>query len=39
MKRVLDKVRLVRSFPKEEGYKMYNAHIQVAHSLVGDGEF
>lgn len=39
MKRVLDKIRLVKSFPKEQGYKQYNAHIAAAHGLIGTDDF
>lgn len=37
MKRVLDKIRFVKTFPKSGGYKEYNAHIGAAHELVGPG--
>ena len=39
MKRVLDKIRLIKTFPKGKGYKTYNAHLGAAHELVGQGEF
>lgn len=38
MKRVLDKIRFIRSFPKSAGLELYNAHIDAAFKLVGDGE-
>lgn len=38
MKRVLDKIRFVKTFPKSGGYKDYNAHIGAALELVGSGD-
>jgi hypothetical protein len=39
MKRVLDKVRFVRSYPKIGGYKKYNEHMGAAGEQVGKGGF
>lgn len=39
MKRVLDKIRFVMTFPKGKGNNKYKAHLGAAHELVGQGEY
>lgn len=39
MKRVLDKMRFLKSFPKQHGYMQYKSHLGAAHQQVAKGDF